>query len=71
MKTAKPTGPGPHQITKNDWFYEERTGLLLVHEVYSPMGNYLCTEQIKIPWRKIEASLKRRKARQRRRASKL
>jgi hypothetical protein len=70
MKKAKASDLGPHKITKNDWFYEERTGLLLVHEVYSPLGNYICTEQVKLPWRKLEASLKRWQARKRRAAKK-
>lgn len=59
---------GPHVVTKKDWFYEERTGLLFVHEVYDGTGAYLQTDQVKIPWRKIEASLKRVKARKRRAA---
>ena len=71
MKTMKASDLGPHDITKYDWFYEERHGLLLVHQVHDKDGNYICTEQVKIPWRKLEASLKRRKARQRRHTSPL
>lgn len=70
MKTTRAATTGPHDISKNDWFYEERHGLLLVHQVHDKAGNYICTEQVKIPWRKLEASLKRRKARQLRRTSK-
>jgi hypothetical protein len=61
---------GPHDITKTDWYYEERSNLLLVHEVRDKDGSWIRTDQIKIPWRKIEASLMRRKARKRAAAKK-
>jgi hypothetical protein len=49
----------PMQLGPNDWFYEENDHLLLVHEVREADGKYIRTDQIKIPWRRIEASLKR------------
>jgi hypothetical protein len=60
----------PQHINKAAWYYEERSSLLLVHEIRSDDGAYLRTDQIKIPWRKIEASMKRVKA-ARRRASRV
>lgn len=52
----------PQKLGENDWYYEENGNLLLVHEVLTKDGSYLKTDQIKIPWRKIEASLKRVRA---------
>lgn len=49
----------PQSIGKTDWYYEEKTHMLFVHEVRSQEGVYIRTDTIKIPWRKIEASLKR------------
>lgn len=49
----------PQQLGPNDWYYEEDGYLLLVHEVREAGGAYIRTDQIKIPWRKIEASLRR------------
>jgi len=49
----------PQQVGPNDWYYEDNSHLLLVHEVRAADGAYIRTDQIKIPWRKIEASLKR------------
>lgn len=60
----------PQKVRETDWYYEQKSHMLLVHEVYSSSGNYICTEQVKIPWRKIEASLKRVKAKTRRATAK-
>lgn len=49
----------PQQISPSTWYYEEKTHLLLVHEERTCDGTWIKTDQIKIPWRKIEASLKR------------
>lgn len=54
-----PRSREPQDITKQAWYYENLTHLLVVHEVYDGAGIYLKTDQIKIPWRMIEASLKR------------
>ena len=51
---------GPVTIDHNNWYYEERTHLLLVHEVRDKAGAYTRADTIKIPWRMIEASCKRR-----------
>lgn len=50
----------PQNLGDDDWYYEEKSALLLVHRVKDKDGVYIKTDQIKIPWRKIEASLRRR-----------
>ncbi len=50
----------PQDITKTDWYYEYPSHLLLVHEVKNADGSHLKTDSIKIPWRMIEVSRKRR-----------
>jgi hypothetical protein len=49
----------PQHISKSSWYYEEKTHMLFVHENRTADGTWISTDQIKIPWRKIEASLKR------------
>lgn len=49
----------PQSLGLNDWYYEEKRGITVVHEVIIET-TYLRTDQIFIPWRKIEASLKRK-----------
>jgi len=57
----------PQNVSATDWYYEEQGGMLVVHEVRDEAGLYLQTDQFKIPWRMIEASLKRIKAEARKR----
>ena len=56
---------GPYDINEDVWYYEEKKGLILVHQIRNKNGDYICTAQIDLPWRKIEASLLRQKARRR------
>jgi len=56
----------PQQITATDWYYEEGGHMLFVHEVREPDGRWIRTDTIKIPWKRIEASLKRVRAGKRR-----
>lgn len=49
----------PQQIDEHNWYYEHRSYAELVHEVRDRAG-YVRTDMICIPWRKLEASLKRR-----------
>ena len=46
----------PKKIDKNNWYYEDIDGIEIVHV---PV-NYQDTAHIKIPWRKIRASLRRK-----------
>lgn len=49
----------PQDIDKQNWYYENQTHLLLVHEVRKEDGTHIRTDSVKIPWRKIRASLER------------
>jgi len=49
----------PQDISKVDWYYEQPSHLLIVHQVYRN-GEYLQTDQFKLPWRMIEKSRARR-----------
>jgi hypothetical protein len=46
----------PQQLGKHDWYYEYPACIILVHETRDDQGRYIQTDQIKIPWRKLEAS---------------
>lgn len=50
----------PTDVDDNTWFYEEMGGLLVVHQVIDNSGQHLSTDTFTIPWRKIQAALKRR-----------
>lgn len=56
----------PQEVTEHDWYYEEKNHMLFVHQVRARDGSFVQTDQVKIPWRKIETSLKRIRARRRR-----
>lgn len=58
----------PQEVTENNWYYEQKGHLLFVHQVRDKDGAFVQTDQVKIPWRKIEASLKRVNAEKRRAA---
>jgi hypothetical protein len=49
----------PQNIDDQNWYYENQTHLLLVHEVRKEDGTHIRTDSIKVPWRKIRASLER------------
>jgi hypothetical protein len=49
----------PQYLGAHDWYYETNGEIELFHEVL--MGEHYCrTDRIKIPWRKLRASLKRK-----------
>jgi hypothetical protein len=48
----------PQRVDKRTWYYEYRGSILVVHEAWSD-GGYINTEQFRIPWRKLEVSMKR------------
>ena len=50
----------PQHITEHLWYYEEKRGILIVHEIRDNEGKYIRTDQITIPWRKLRNSLKRK-----------
>jgi len=50
----------PQSVTDSDWYYEENAGIVLQHEVRdATTGQYLRTDQIKIPWKKIKRTMER------------
>jgi hypothetical protein len=49
----------PQNVTPILWYYEEKGGLNIVHEIRHE-GNLVRTDQIKIPWRKIRKSMERK-----------
>jgi hypothetical protein len=52
----------PVSIAKNDWYYEVKEGIEVIHEVLVD-NCYLKTDHIIIPWSKLEKSLERRNKR--------
>lgn len=49
----------PQKLDEHNWYYEDRTHMLLIHEVRSHQGVHIRTDSIKVPWRKVKASLAR------------
>ncbi len=49
----------PQHISDTTWFYDDRRGLLVVHEFRGPRNEYLRTDQFIIPWAKVRAALLR------------
>ena len=49
----------PQTIDAESWFYEDRKGLLIVHEIRTDTGQYVRTDQFTIPWRFVTAAAKR------------
>lgn len=45
-------------INNHTWFYEDRAGLLVVHEIWD-RDNFVRTDQFTIPWLMVAASWKR------------
>ncbi len=50
---------GPQYIDKSSWFYDDRRGLLVVHEARTKSDAYIQTDQFVISWAKVRAALKR------------
>ena len=48
----------PQNVTDEMWYYEERKGINVVYEIRH-RGKYVRTDQILIPWGKVERSIKR------------
>jgi hypothetical protein len=49
----------PQTIDNETWFYEDRKGLLIVHEFRTDAGLYVRTDQFVIPWRMVTAAVQR------------
>lgn len=61
---ANPARPShdPQDLSDNAWYYEGRTRIDLIYRIQLADGSYLRTDTIRIPWRRLEASLKRCRA---------
>lgn len=60
MKRNSRPSLNPQKIDDDSWYYEYRGRIEVVHEIRdSATGNYIRTDTIKIPWRKLEKSMKR------------
>ncbi len=52
--------PGdPKMIDEETWFYENRKGLLVVHEIRDGLNRYIHTDQFTIPWKLVIAAAQR------------
>jgi len=49
----------PMNVDAFNWYYEEEKGISFVHEVYRE-GEYLQTDTIFIPWKRLLESVKRK-----------
>ena len=62
--SVKHLSTNPQQISATDWYYEEASGLEVIHEVRDLNSNqYIRTDRFFIPWSKVRASLKRKDTR--------
>lgn len=61
MRPTRKLSNKPQDIDKGNWYYEEPCGIDVVHEVYDT-GEYIRTDHILIPWRKLAVTMKRYEA---------
>ena len=54
-----PLNYGPVEIDEDSWYYEDKTGIDLIHEERDLEGNFIKTVHIKIPWRKLVTTMER------------
>jgi hypothetical protein len=69
MKRKTTLSNNPQEIDKYNWYYEGDKGIELIHEVRKQsrdfvtgkvtLGDYIRTDHIIIPWRKLKATMKR------------
>jgi hypothetical protein len=49
----------PQHVNEGNWYYENAKSITVVHEVFDRNGNYVQTDQFKIPLSKLKKSIKR------------
>ncbi len=62
IKTRREPSPKPKSIRgfkDTAWWYEDRGGILIVHEIRDATGSFVRTDQFRIPWSQLEAAHKR------------
>jgi hypothetical protein len=50
----------PINLDEHNWYYEDKGGIDVIHEIRDEEGNYYRTDHIKIPWKKLLESVKRK-----------
>lgn len=61
IKKAKPEySLEPQVIDDLNWYYEDKSGIIMVHEIRKPNGAYVSTDMFTIPWKLIDGTFKRR-----------
>ena len=50
----------PINVDDDNWYYEEKKGICVVHRARDEQGNHLQTDQFYIPWKRILESVKRK-----------
>ena len=50
----------PMKIDDDNWYYEEKKGICVVHQVKDGKREYLKTDQFYIPWKRLLESVKRK-----------
>lgn len=55
---AKPS-LNPQHINRNNWYYENKKSIDLIHEVKNEDGKVIKTDQIRIPLFRLAETLKR------------
>lgn len=50
----------PMNIDEDNWYYEEKKGICVVHRVVDEDGGYRRTDQFYIPWKRLLESVRRK-----------
>src|SRR4026208_1014599 len=61
---ANPEHLAPVRISKTAWYYEERTGIVVVAEKRNENGSLYAVIHTKIPWWKLKLTMKRQEERE-------
>jgi hypothetical protein len=49
----------PQNIDEHNWYYEEKNGIELIHQVTSDNNEYIKTDSVFIPWETLAHSVRR------------
>ena len=57
----KTSGPSlhPQKVNNQFWYYEGKRHFIFIYEVRTKLGNYIQTDQIKVPVGKLKRSIAR------------
>jgi len=48
---------GPHPLTRDAWYYDDKKGFVIIYELRLENGVYLRTVQFTIPWKQVLKSV--------------